>query len=101
MDFARWFRREEDDEQERLRVQVEVARERISFSSHPEYEKLMDWLSAEIDRPGVIGDHGTMLASMGRVNGLKEVRNRILRRVKESEEFIDRVTKDMQNERDG
>lgn len=68
---------------------VRAASIALDFSRHAEYAVLVEWLEKEIERPvPVLGDLVGMASAVSRANTLKEVRDHMRRRVRQSEALL-------------
>lgn len=56
-----------------VRASLDAAHEVLNFAAHPHFERFMEWLQKEWDKPKAISDHNKLVEQVTRENTLKEV----------------------------
>jgi hypothetical protein len=90
--YEQFFRRDEEATEP-----VEDASHIVAFGNMSEYERLMEWLQAEAERPVPMGDHLMLAAGVARSNTLREVRNHLKVRLRNAVALMQRHREDQSN----
>ena len=67
---------------------LQQAHECLQVAEMPWFQRYIEKLDAESSRPGVIGDHVDMIASVARSNALRQMRSLLLDEIAKARTFV-------------
>lgn len=87
--WVNWFSEEDTSSAaDELATSLQSAHECLQAAEMPWFKRYMEHLDFESSRPGKIGDHVDMIASVARANTIKDMRSFLLNEIAKARSFI-------------